>query len=134
MACTSAEGTDGSWREPCVRLRRDVMLHYYFFFQAEDGIRDYKVTGVQTCALPIWRGLLQAVRGRRRGGGGQRPGRRARRDRRQPERRTDCGGGDQGGRGPRGRQRRRSGEGRVGEEGRSRWGPHYLKKKKNKKR
>src|SRR5688500_20176577 len=26
----------------------------YFFFQAEDGIRDYKVTGVQTCALPIW--------------------------------------------------------------------------------
>src|SRR5256885_10932271 len=28
----------------CVRL---------FFFQAEDGIRDYKVTGVQTCALPI---------------------------------------------------------------------------------
>src|SRR5256885_11961943 len=27
----------------------------YFFFQAEDGIRDYKVTGVQTCALPISR-------------------------------------------------------------------------------
>src|SRR5256885_510184 len=26
-----------------------------FFFQAEDGIRDYKVTGVQTCALPICR-------------------------------------------------------------------------------
>src|SRR5688500_20149408 len=25
-----------------------------FLFQAEDGIRDYKVTGVQTCALPIW--------------------------------------------------------------------------------
>src|SRR5688500_20258702 len=24
-----------------------------FFYQAEDGIRDYKVTGVQTCALPI---------------------------------------------------------------------------------
>src|ERR1039457_7582607 len=24
------------------------------FFQAEDGIRDYKVTGVQTCALPIY--------------------------------------------------------------------------------
>src|SRR5256885_7213858 len=30
----------------------------FFFFQAEDGIRDYKVTGVQTCALPIsFRGL-----------------------------------------------------------------------------
>src|SRR5688500_20154093 len=28
-----------------------LLLH--FFFQAEDGIRDYKVTGVQTCALPI---------------------------------------------------------------------------------
>src|SRR5205807_7379220 len=26
----------------------------YYFFQAEDGIRDYKVTGVQTCALPIY--------------------------------------------------------------------------------
>src|SRR5438552_15310393 len=26
----------------------------YFFFQAEDGIRDDLVTGVQTCALPIW--------------------------------------------------------------------------------
>src|SRR6266850_4403008 len=26
---------------------------FVFFFQAEDGIRDYKVTGVQTCALPI---------------------------------------------------------------------------------
>src|SRR2546429_4762699 len=31
------------------------MLHNYlvFFFQAEDGIRDVAVTGVQTCALPI---------------------------------------------------------------------------------
>ena len=26
----------------------------YFFFQAEDGIRDWSVTGVQTCALPIF--------------------------------------------------------------------------------
>src|SRR5256885_7704343 len=29
-------------------------LGFFFFFQAEDGIRDYKVTGVQTCALPIY--------------------------------------------------------------------------------
>src|SRR5256885_3635984 len=29
------------------------LLCQLFFFQAEDGIRDYKVTGVQTCALPI---------------------------------------------------------------------------------
>src|SRR5690554_7682746 len=28
---------------------------FYFFFQAEDGIRDADVTGVQTCALPIYR-------------------------------------------------------------------------------
>src|SRR2546426_1527834 len=28
-------------------------MSFFFFFQAEDGIRDYKVTGVQTCALPI---------------------------------------------------------------------------------
>src|SRR6266850_2631822 len=28
-------------------------MFFFFFFQAEDGIRDYKVTGVQTCALPI---------------------------------------------------------------------------------
>src|SRR5438445_9211462 len=31
-----------------------------FFFQAEDGIRDIGVTGVQTCALPIFRGLGKA--------------------------------------------------------------------------
>src|SRR2546427_9716159 len=28
---------------------------FFFFFQAEDGIRDLTVTGVQTCALPIWK-------------------------------------------------------------------------------
>src|SRR5690348_2569835 len=32
----------------------DVLLCYVFFFQAEDGIRDGRVTGVQTCALPIF--------------------------------------------------------------------------------
>src|SRR5256885_5391671 len=30
-----------------------MIFCFFFFFQAEDGIRDYKVTGVQTCALPI---------------------------------------------------------------------------------
>src|SRR2546427_7641523 len=30
-----------------------VFLIFFFFFQAEDGIRDLTVTGVQTCALPI---------------------------------------------------------------------------------
>src|SRR5256886_5585168 len=32
-------------------------LFVIFFFQAEDGIRDLTVTGVQTCALPIWQPL-----------------------------------------------------------------------------
>src|SRR3712207_6857142 len=30
-----------------------VLYFFFFFFQAEDGIRDIGVTGVQTCALPI---------------------------------------------------------------------------------
>src|SRR2546430_2884321 len=34
-----------------------------FFFQAEDGIRDLTVTGVQTCALPIFTGTHQGVTG-----------------------------------------------------------------------
>src|SRR5256884_9247787 len=33
------------------------MWIFFFFFQAEDGIRDVAVTGVQTCALPIFRRL-----------------------------------------------------------------------------
>src|SRR2546429_1879381 len=33
--------------------RTQYYLVYFFFFQAEDGIRDVAVTGVQTCALPI---------------------------------------------------------------------------------
>src|SRR5260370_23560129 len=31
-----------------------VLFFVFFFFQAEDGIRDSSVTGVQTCALPIY--------------------------------------------------------------------------------
>src|SRR5262249_57827452 len=31
------------------------VVTFFFFFQAEDGIRDWSVTGVQTCALPISR-------------------------------------------------------------------------------
>src|SRR5690606_40287758 len=33
--------------------RRARVVSLFFFFQAEDGIRDFHVTGVQTCALPI---------------------------------------------------------------------------------
>src|SRR5690606_40588718 len=34
---------------------------FFFFFQAEDGIRDFHVTGVQTCALPIYPGRVPAA-------------------------------------------------------------------------
>src|SRR5258706_125767 len=37
----------------CVSVRPMVSAVAVFFFQAEDGIRDWSVTGVQTCALPI---------------------------------------------------------------------------------
>src|SRR5438034_6196471 len=35
-----------------------VVTLVFFFFQAEDGIRDHCVTGVQTCALPILQGVV----------------------------------------------------------------------------
>src|SRR5690606_40637017 len=35
--------------------------HVLFFFQAEDGIRDFHVTGVQTCALPICDQMLEVI-------------------------------------------------------------------------
>src|SRR3989442_3129441 len=49
-----------------------VFSFFFFFFQAEDGIRDADVTGVQTCALPISRlsaGGARAGRGRSPPGG-----------------------------------------------------------------
>src|SRR2546430_9655385 len=42
----------------CLCTRISVLVTaalFFFFFQAEDGIRDLTVTGVQTCALPIFR-------------------------------------------------------------------------------
>src|SRR6266446_167665 len=45
----------------CFFILLRLRFFFFFFFQAEDGIRDYKVTGVQTCALPI------SPRGRRSG-------------------------------------------------------------------
>src|SRR5699024_12181159 len=41
-----------------------LCIHYcvfFFFFQAEDGIRDRNVTGVQTCALPIFHNSLTSI-------------------------------------------------------------------------
>src|SRR5437764_10613241 len=57
------EDVGGTRDQPCVRME-GVFVFYvlvgcldcvFFFFQAEDGIRDTSVTGVQTCALPIYR-------------------------------------------------------------------------------
>src|SRR5258706_11098875 len=45
------------------RFIRDfyIFFVFFFFFQAEDGIRDWSVTGVQTCALPISAGQHAVV-------------------------------------------------------------------------
>src|SRR5690606_39390977 len=75
-----------------------VCVLYFFFFHAEDGIRDFHVTGVQTCALPISRREPTATdaaaaarrvaspRGRRAAGGERRPRRAAPRGRGLPRR------------------------------------------------
>jgi len=41
-----------------VRFVSILFVFIIFFFQAEDGIRDWSVTGVQTCALPILGGCF----------------------------------------------------------------------------
>src|SRR5256885_8700923 len=101
-----------------------VCVLCFFFFQAEDGIRDYKVTGVQTCALPI---CVPGVR----------EGHRARADvtgavdNRGAEIAVDPSGcpripGDRTGRFvERPAMVRRSEERRVGKECRSRWSPYH---------
>src|SRR5438309_6625952 len=73
---------------------------FFFFFQAEDGIRDGTVTGVQTCALPISRRASQARAARQA---------------------LECAPG-QATRRP---GRSRSEERRVGKECRSRWSPYH---------
>src|SRR5256885_8887298 len=53
-------GEEGIWdaedgeRVHVLVVNEKLVDYVFFFFQAEDGIRDYKVTGVQTCALPIY--------------------------------------------------------------------------------
>src|SRR2546430_5871309 len=42
--------------------RSTFLSLFFFFFQAEDGIRDLTVTGVQTCALPIFEGHVECRR------------------------------------------------------------------------
>src|SRR5207237_5476611 len=99
----------------------------FFFFQAEDGIRDSSVTGVQTCALPIFP--------RRWAGSGAR----SRRGRRAPAGRDPCRHrtGRQRAASKPGNQTRnfqgykgRSEERRVGKECRCGWEQNHRKKKK----
>src|SRR2546429_2509831 len=44
-----------------VPVHYSAHLIFFFFFQAEDGIRDVAVTGVQTCALPIFTGIVNSL-------------------------------------------------------------------------
>src|SRR5256885_14717623 len=97
-----------------------------FFFQAEDGIRDYKVTGVQTCALPISGAAeLTALTSHgftrpRFGGASVLSRTEVTCDQRSYGSSSNASAGE----------RDRSEERRVGEEGRSRGAPDHLKKKK----
>src|SRR5690606_40496088 len=86
---------------------------FFFFFQAEDGIRDFHVTGVQTCALPIW--VKQLSSGRRRPSSGSGCG--FMRYRRVGSRKITGSGSSMAA------SSRRSEERRVGKEWRSRWSP-----------
>src|SRR2546430_7813555 len=47
-------GEERGWCRSGSEPRVGMWELIFFFFQAEDGIRDLTVTGVQTCALPIW--------------------------------------------------------------------------------
>src|SRR2546427_9525518 len=89
--------------------RCTTVLFFFFFFQAEDGIRDLTVTGVQTCALPISPQVENLLRERARS--------------RAPVR-GDAGADAR--RAPRrGAPHARSEERRVGKECRSRWSPYH---------
>src|SRR5256885_8598783 len=103
---------------------------FFFFFKAEDGIRDYKVTGVQTCALPISLPdrAARAVPGpagrpvRRRALRRQaRPAEDGAREHLGPSRRVLRDAARRGARPDRGRSEER----RVGKECRSRWSPYH---------
>src|SRR5258708_26137534 len=94
-----------------------VAIVIFFFFQAEDGIRDDLVTGVQTCALPI---LPKPMKEEPAGMGGFRPGQRVKHPK--------YGEGTvykREGEGETAKITVRSEERRVGKECRSRWSPYH---------
>src|SRR2546430_15198219 len=99
---------------------------FFFFFQAEDGIRDLTVTGVQTCALPIFSDRANRLRTRCEL-------REKILRRRYLNRLISCHVGKPCSLRRNGsliHQPCRSEERRVGKECRSRWSPYHLKKKK----
>src|SRR5690554_7011313 len=53
LADSRREGVERLCETAGGRLWESAVVYFFFFFQAEDGIRDADVTGVQTCALPI---------------------------------------------------------------------------------
>src|SRR3712207_7074579 len=98
-----------------------MFVAVFFFFQAEDGIRDIGVTGVQTCALPIsWNGGTAVV------GTGEARLRPSRETGRQPTAQWP-GSVEPYKRSPHevGESGARSEERRVGKECRSRWSPYH---------
>src|SRR5690348_17580755 len=97
-------------------------LFFFFFFQAEDGIRDGRVTGVQTCALPIFGVVVQAVPLNQVARGAV--------DVDSRSRVKDARNGVAGALVVLHRAAARSEERRVGKECRSRWSPDHEKKKK----
>src|SRR2546430_11696872 len=115
-----------SYADESLLVTLSVIL--FFFFQAEDGIRDLTVTGVQTCALPIF---FAAASGENENAGtrvGTSPvsfeTRIASASPSSPSGSSTSAGAI------RATSSRRSEERRVGEECRSRWSPDHLKKKK----
>src|SRR5699024_11767483 len=82
-----------------------LLVFFFFFFQAEDGIRDRNVTGVQTCALPILASLVWVARVRISSP-------------------TSRGRSARNARAAAGSSTGRSEERRVGKECRSRWAPY----------
>src|SRR5688572_31644676 len=96
----------GVWPVGRALHRAGAMFMRFFFFQAEDGIRDLTVTGVQTCALPILRASDRALAD---------DARRVSRDRRDGRRRDHLGDAPPGARtGPTARPRRQSRLARLG--------------------
>src|SRR5256886_10732942 len=115
---------EGSSSNLCLTVNPHYYIVLFFFFQAEDGIRDLTVTGVQTCALPIY--AFQSHRYRRllwlgaarqstdprqhEAWGSQRPNQQLEDVPEQAAQKS---------------RQRRSEERRVGKECRSRWSPYH---------